>query len=331
MDRLEELSNLVPKAKIGLIHGRLDKHEIEDVLIHFYAHEIDILLCTTIIEHGLDVAAANTIFIEDADKFGLAQLYQIKGRVGRSSRIAYAYLLYDEEKQLKADGKERLRVIEEFTELGSGYKIAEQDLMLRGAGDVLGVEQSGFIESVGIDLYLKILNEVVIEKGRQGKGEKSKEAAIYNIDAYVPDSYVKGDAIIEIYQKIGSCENEAQLKDAEYYVRDVYGTLPPSVITLFQKKRLDLLCRHDAITSVSENPNFVEILLSVEAGSIPKIGVALFTKFADQQDGVFLVLKEKRVILRIAKNGDWLGKTQVVLEEVENMFDEHAAMFSPKL
>lgn len=155
---------MFPSCVVKVVHGALSADEIGDVMNEFYDGDIDILVCTTIIETGLDIPNVNTIIVEDADHFGLAQLYQIKGRVGRSNRLAYAYLFYKEYNNLSEQGQKRLKAIKDFTELGSGYKIANQDLNIRGAGDILGKEQAGFIDSVGYDAYMKLLQEVMNEK-----------------------------------------------------------------------------------------------------------------------------------------------------------------------
>ena len=157
----KKLQNMVKGLRVDFVHGKMDKDEIEDVMTRFYSNEIDLLVCTSIIETGLDISNANTIIIENSDHFGLSQLYQIKGRVGRSNRIAYAYLLYDDSKVMTEVAKKRLKSLKDFTELGSGFKIAQRDLAIRGAGDILGPEQAGFIDSVGIDMYIKLLNEVI--------------------------------------------------------------------------------------------------------------------------------------------------------------------------
>src|SRR5690554_3889032 len=158
------LQKLVPNARITYAHGQMTKNRIEDVLSQFIEKEFDILVSTTIIETGVDIPNTNTIIIHDADKLGLSQLYQVRGRVGRSDRIAYAYLMFESNKLLKDESQKRLKALEEFTALGSGYKIAMRDLAIRGAGDILGSEQSGFIDSVGIELYTKLLEEVLYDK-----------------------------------------------------------------------------------------------------------------------------------------------------------------------
>ena len=159
--KLEEISKLVPEANIRYAHGRMTKIELENIMLDFTNHKFDILLCTTIIETGIDIPNVNTLIVLDADRFGLSQLYQIRGRIGRSDRIGYAYLMYNGKKELNDLAVKRLNTIKEFTELGSGFKIAMRDLSIRGAGDILGSEQSGFIDSIGIDLYLKMLKQEV--------------------------------------------------------------------------------------------------------------------------------------------------------------------------
>lgn len=176
LNRISELDHirskihkLVPKAKIGLIHGKMEKEEIENELVQFLDKNYDILICTTIIETGIDIPNANTLIIERADILGLSQLYQIRGRVGRGERLSYAYLMYDKNKIITSNAAKRLEAIKEFTELGSGYKIAMRDLAIRGSGDILGSEQSGYIDAVGMDLYMKLLNEAINEEKRSSK------------------------------------------------------------------------------------------------------------------------------------------------------------------
>ena len=173
METAAMIQNMLPNARIGIGHGQMKKEELEDVMNDFVEHHYDILVCTTIIETGIDIPNANTIIVEDADRFGLAQLYQIKGRVGRSERLAYAYLLYRKNRQLNEEATKRLKAIKDFTQLGSGYKIAMRDLSIRGAGDILGGEQAGFIDTVGFDMYMKILQDAIKEK--QGKKDEDSE------------------------------------------------------------------------------------------------------------------------------------------------------------
>ena len=193
----------------------MDKNELEDVMLRFMNKEFNVLICTTIIETGIDIPNANTMIVEDADKFGLAQLYQIRGRVGRSERGAYAYLLYKKDKSIQDDALKRLKAIKEFTELGSGYKIAMRDLSIRGAGNILGASQSGFIDSVGFEMYSQLLEEAINK--RQGKTQvRRKGNAEFNlqIDAYLPSDYISDERQkIEIYKRIREIENQKDYQD----------------------------------------------------------------------------------------------------------------------
>ena len=221
LNRISELDHirskvhkLVPKAKIGLIHGRMDKDEIEDELVHFLDKEYDVLICTTIIETGIDIPNANTLIIERADTLGLSQLYQIRGRVGRSDRISYAYLMYDKSKVITQNATKRLEAIKEFTELGSGYKIAMRDLAIRGSGDILGSEQSGYIDAIGMDLYMKLLNEAIHEEKGLLKEEPHIRKYQVSISRHVEENYVGDDAIrIDIHQSISKIKSRDQIND----------------------------------------------------------------------------------------------------------------------
>ena len=188
------LNNIIPNARIAVAHGRLDGDELEDIIHGFLKHEFDILLTTTIIESGIDMPRVNTIFIDRADRFGLAQLYQLKGRVGRSEKKAYAYLFYDPDTSLTEDAMKRLRVISEYTELGSGFKIAMKDLEIRGAGNLFGPEQHGDVLAVGFQLYCKLLSEAVKELAPEDaeelKGEKGEVSLELKYTGYIPDSYI---------------------------------------------------------------------------------------------------------------------------------------------
>ena len=163
-NRVSTLQKMMPNVTFGVAHGKMDREDIEDVMMRFYDGTIDVLVSTSIIENGIDVPNANMIIVEDSENYGLSQLYQIKGRVGRSNRIAYAYLMYSEYKVLNEKAQKRLKALQDFTELGSGYKIAQRDLMIRGAGDILGPEQAGFIDSIGLDMYIKLLNDENMRK-----------------------------------------------------------------------------------------------------------------------------------------------------------------------
>ena len=231
-EKREQLQMLMPDANIGVAHGQMNERDLEETMLSFINHEFDILVTTTIIETGVDVPNANTLIIEDADKFGLSQLYQLRGRVGRSSRIGYAYFLHPSNKVLSETAEERLQAIKEFTELGSGFKIAMRDLNIRGAGNLLGKQQHGFIDSVGFDLYSQMLEEAVNEK-RGIKEEKPDVPEVeieLNIDAYLPAEYIPNEqAKIEIYKKLRKIETKSQLMDIKDELIDRFNDYPVEV------------------------------------------------------------------------------------------------------
>lgn len=259
LDRiLSKLRNLVPRAKIGLVHGQMSKERIEEELTQFLERKKDVLLCTTIIETGIDIPNANTLIVERADILGLAQLYQIRGRVGRSDRIAYAYFMYDNHKVLTENAEKRLETIKEFTSLGSGYKIAMRDLAIRGAGDILGSEQSGYIDAIGMDLYMKLLNEAISEaKGLTPPEENSRK---FNIDIarHVSPAYVKEDEIrIEIHQSISRIKSRDQIKSLITEYSDRYGKLSDDVLLYMEEKYLEYLLKQKGVESFKERPDVI--------------------------------------------------------------------------
>lgn len=210
VSRLEEL---IPEAKIEYIHGRMSENQMEDIMYRFSKNEFDILVTTTIIETGVDMPNVNTMIVENADRYGLSQLYQLRGRIGRSARLAYAYFLYQPNKVLTEIGEKRLSAIRDFTELGSGFKIAMRDLSIRGAGNMLGKQQHGFIDSVGYDLYAQMLDDAI--KKRKGKkvAVKSNAEVQFNLEAYIPDEYISDqEQKIEFYKKIKGINDQKKLK-----------------------------------------------------------------------------------------------------------------------
>ena len=239
-----ELRQAFPDIGIGVAHGQMDREEIEDVMLEFHENKYQVLVCTTIIETGIDIPNANTILIEDADRFGLSQLYQIRGRVGRSSRVAYAYLMYRPQKQLNETAMKRLKSIREFTQLGSGYKIAMRDLTIRGAGDLLGPQQAGFIDSVGIDMYMEMLHDAIARhRGIAPKEEEPQQKSTnLQVDAYIPQQFAPEDGDkLSLYQRIEKTRSVQELRNLMEEVHDRYGRLPNEVRLLFEKKQLDIL------------------------------------------------------------------------------------------
>lgn len=257
-----KLKNLVPEARIITAHGRMSKTEIEDVMESFIDYKYDILLCTTIIETGIDIPNTNTLIIYNADHFGLAQLYQIRGRVGRSNKIAYAYLLYDKHKMLNDIAIKRLEAIKEFTELGSGYRIAMRDLSIRGAGDILGSEQAGFVDSVGINLYMQMIEEEI----KRLKGEKvnndDSPTALINVSTHISDDYVKDDEIkIEIHNKINEIDSKESLEHIKAELEDRFGKVDENMLTYMYEEWFEKLASSLDITRVIQTKSFVELEL----------------------------------------------------------------------
>ncbi len=229
------LQELVPDAVIAYAHGQMDKKMLEKIMYDFVSGEIDVLISTTIIETGMDISNVNTMIIEDADKFGLSQLYQLRGRVGRSSRTAYAFLLYRRDRMLTEVAEKRLSAIREFTDFGSGFKIAMKDLEIRGAGNVLGKSQHGHMAAVGYDLYCKMLNEAVNDlKGI--KNEYSFETSVdLAVDAYIPSTYIRSEyQKLDIYKRIAAIETEEELSDMKDELNDRYGSVPISAVNLLK-------------------------------------------------------------------------------------------------
>ena len=231
---------MIPGAKVAIGHGQMDKNELEDVMMRFVNKEFNVLVCTTIIETGIDIPNANTIIVENADKFGLSQLYQIKGRVGRSDRGAYAYLLYNPTHVLNEEASKRLKAIKEFTELGSGYKIAMRDLAIRGSGDILGGTQSGFIDSIGFEMYMKILQDAINQKmGKKETEEIEVKSVNVSVEGYIPHDYVSSDIEkLELYQRLDNTKTIKEIDHLKSEFIDYYGKLPEEVIALIEKRKL---------------------------------------------------------------------------------------------
>jgi transcription-repair coupling factor (superfamily II helicase) len=247
------LERLVPKARVAVGHGQMNEAELEPIMARFIDGEIDILVATTIIENGIDIPNVNTIVVNDADRFGLAQLYQLRGRVGRSNHQAYAYLLYQAHKALSEEAKARLEAIREFTHLGSGLQIAMRDMEIRGAGNLLGAAQSGFIASVGFETYCELLAEAIAErKGMQAERVERREAVIdVKIDAFIPADYIpQVSQKIAVYQQLASARSEAEVDEAAAGVRDRFGKLPGPLENLVAISKLRTVALRKGITRV---------------------------------------------------------------------------------
>ncbi|MCM1370434.1 MAG: transcription-repair coupling factor [Clostridium sp.] len=262
--KLFELSKLVPDAKIAYIHGKMNKNDIEKVMLDFINRVYDVLLCTTIIESGIDIQNANTLIVFDADKFGLSQLYQLRGRVGRSNKIAYCYLMYDKYKVLSEVAIKRLNAIKEFTELGSGFSIAVRDLSIRGAGDILGSEQAGFVNSVGVELFLSMLNDEISRK----KGEKVNSfenipsTPLLDVSTSISDDYVSSESLkIEIHKMINSIDSYQTLEKVKSQIEDRFGHLSEEMNIYMHEELFEKKARELGIEKLNQTKNYIEVLL----------------------------------------------------------------------
>lgn len=316
-----KLQKLVPSAVIGVAHGKMSKNEIEDVMNRFYDNKINLLVCTTIVENGIDVPNANMIIVQDADRYGLSQLYQIKGRVGRSDRIAYAYLMYPENKILKEPARKRLKALQDFTELGSGYKIAQRDLMIRGAGDVLGPEQAGFIDNIGLDMYLKLLNEAVQDKleGIDSEEEVIKYNPTLSINGYIPDTYASEGDKIALYQEINCVETVEQLNITKQKIIDIYGKMPKSVELLIEKRKIDIVSKDACVKKITERKDNFEIVLADEYTRIKGIGNILFETLIPFIRYTKVIYKNHEFYITLIKDKDWMKNITNLLLGLSNI------------
>lgn len=273
-EELYRVQQLIPEARIITAHGQMNKNVLENRIMAFINHEYDILICTTIIETGIDIPNVNTLIIMDADRFGLSQLYQIRGRVGRSDKFAYAYLMYHPSKVLTEAAVKRLNVIKEFTALGSGFSIATRDLSIRGAGDILGSEQAGFIDSIGIDLYLKLLNEEVARKKNITLPieEEEDKPPLLNVNTHIEDSYVVEDDLkIEIHRKINEIDSREMIDTVKGELEDRFGRISDDLLVYMYEEWFEKLANLVGMKRVLQTKNSIELIFPSEV--VSKISV----------------------------------------------------------
>lgn len=316
--KAEQIKKAIPNARVGVVHAKMDSEDIDKIITEFYLGNIDVLVCTSIVESGLDVPNANTILIENSDKFGLSQLYQIKGRVGRSNRVAYAYLFYNKNKELTPEAEKRLKAIKEFASLGSGYKIAEKDLSIRGAGDILGSQQSGFIDSVGIDMYVNILSEVINEKKGIKKIDKKIKSTNITIGGYIPSNYALDTDKIQIYQEIEDTQTIASIELLRRKLKDIYGKLPKEVEKILLKRKIDILASSSNIESVYED-NMINIILTKEISLTNGVATILSNKLSVIKDDIFVRVIDKKFIIKIQKNKESQNNLLYILEVINSL------------
>ena len=273
-----KLQAMFPDARIGIGHGQLSEEEMSDIWQQVVDGDIDILVCTTIIETGVDVANANTLIIEDSDRFGLSQLYQLRGRVGRSNRRAYAYFLFQRDKVLTEIAAKRLEAMREFTQFGSGFRIAMRDLEIRGAGSILGGSQHGHMETVGYDMYMQMLGEAIAE----AKGEPIQKAANCTVDiqieAYIPEEYIGATASrIDMYRKIATVRDEADESELIDELIDRYGDPPPAILGLIKVSLLRNAAAALGMSEIVQRGGF--LLFYIQSPKLEQVQ-ALSTRYA---------------------------------------------------
>ena len=312
--KANEISMLVPEAKVGFAHGKMSGRELEEIMESFINHEINVLVCTTILESGIDIPNANTIIVENADRLGLAQLYQIRGRVGRSDKQAYAYITYKRDKLLSEVADKRLKAIKEFTEFGSGFKIAMRDLEIRGAGSMLGEMQHGHMEQVGYDTYCKLLDEVIKEMQGIEVVEEQDVQIDLAVSSYIPDNFIENSSQkIEIYQNIALCRTEEELQNVIDEVIDRYGRLPKELENLIDIARIKQLARKANILKIAQKENGI-VFYFVKEKIKPEMVNTLITKYPMLVK--FSNAVEPYVTLRIKENENIIEKAKEFLNTV---------------
>ena len=315
----KKLKKLIPEARICVGHGRMDRDELEDVVSKFIDGEYNVMLCTTIIETGIDIPNSNTLIVENASKLGLAQMYQIRGRVGRSDRIAYAYFTYEPDKPIGETAQKRLSAIKEYNKSGSGYRIAVRDLAIRGAGDILGKEQSGFVNSVGIDMYMKLLNEAVNKI--KGIEEKIKPNYRIEVSKHVEKEYVSDDTIIiYIHKEINAIENKENKEKIILELTDRFGKLSNNILNYIEEKYLESLLRMMNVTKFKETDEYVEMVIPKEYSLKLKGDVVIMAGYKTS-DSFRFEYKEHQYIIRLGKpKGDksWIYLMTTFIEKITN-------------
>ena len=316
------VSKLVPEANVAVGHGQMNERTLEKIMFDFISGEIDVLVSTTIIETGLDISNVNTMIIDGADRLGLSQLYQLRGRVGRSNRTAYAFLMYRRDKMLKEIAEKRLHAIKEFTELGSGFKIAMRDLEIRGAGNLLGAEQSGHMEAVGYDLYSKMLNEAVRAlKGEDFSIDSFETTVDMDIDAFIPPEYIRNEIQkLDIYKRIAGIESEEELMDMQEELLDRYGDLPHAVNNLLNIALIKSICNSVYIQGLTHKGNEVKLVMYPKA----KIDVARIPDLIKSYPNIlkFYAQPSPNFTYQIPKSSKGKISTIDIFESIKNLLED---------
>ena len=313
------LAELVPNARVAVAHGKMSETELENIMMEVANGEVDILVCTTIIETGLDIANVNTIIIENADRLGLSQLYQLRGRVGRSNRLAHAYLTFRRNKMLTEEAEKRLLAMKEFTEFGSGFKIAMRDLEIRGTGNLIGAEQHGHMDSVGYEMYCSLLEEAV----REQKGietEKTTETTIdLPVSAYIPEGYIRDHSKrIGAYKKIASIDSKETLFDVYDELEDRYGTIPASVSNLMD---IALIKKYASLFGISEiTGNYEQVIMRFDTENLPDMQNAV--NLMQERPKELFMTNPKEPVLHFKLKKPAKGEEAIYLKAVCDLMEQ---------
>lgn len=323
-DEVDKLARLVPDARIVMAHGQMNKNELEEIVTDFIDYKYDILVCTTIIETGIDIPNVNTLIVIDADNFGLSQLYQLRGRVGRSNKIAYAYLMYKPSKVLTETAIKRLQSIKDFTELGSGYKIAMRDLSIRGAGDLLGAEQAGFVDSVGLELYTQMVNDEINKIDSEEESNENTNPLI-EVDNHIRDEYVKEEEIkIEIHKLINEIVDKESLDKVKKEIEDRFGKISEEMDIYMHEEWFEKLARELNIKYIKQTDTNLEIELNPDVSNLIK-GDKLFLIAYNINPKFRLSYRMKRIIISLSLvrlERHFIYYCVPLLDEIINMIKE---------
>ena len=322
----DKLAKKFPDARVDVVHAKMNQDDIERTMAEFYSGDIDVLVCTSIIESGLDIPNVNTIIVENADHFGLAQLYQIKGRVGRSDRLAYAYFFFRDSGKLTDEARKRLKALKDFTELGSGYKIAMQDLNIRGAGDILGSEQAGFVDTLGYDAYMDLLTEVVKEKefaenARAEEENRYRFELSFSLDAHIPEDYGNEEQRISMYRELSDCIDDERLSAFSKKLRDVYGPYPEEVSNLLLKRKIEIELNSDLYSDFVEGLGVYVITTSDLFSSRPSVYKGLESLLKPMFVKLRVKINQRRFEFHLTKTKEYLQDLLFLVTTVKQVYD----------
>lgn len=322
-----QIQALVPEARVGYIHGKMTEAQLEGVLFDFLRGDYDVLVTTTIIETGIDIPNANTLFVENADRMGLSQLYQLRGRIGRSNRVAYAYFTYQPNKVLTEVSEKRLEAIKDFTELGSGFKIAMRDLSIRGAGNLLGKQQHGFINSVGYDLYTQMLSDAVAKKRGQKTQPKTDTTIELGVEAYLPSDYIEDEQQkIEMYKRIRQLEDDDEVSEIQADLIDRFGEYPPAVDQLLTIGQLKLAADLALVDKIRRVNGDVFVTVSKQGTEILG-GEDVFKALAVTQLKATVGINDDRLHIKLVlqpnmTTTDWLPQVQAFMVTLREIVEQ---------